>query len=66
MDKDDKKSQSNTEEPRAGEGARSLTTWQRLAEARKALQNEPDAREQLASDPNAYFQRFGVDNTVGG
>jgi len=66
MESDDKKSQANIEEPRAGEGVRSLATWQRLAEARRALQNEPDAREQLASNPAAYFQRFGVDNTAAG
>lgn len=64
MERDDKQEQLKSEEPRAGEGVRSLQTWQRLAEARRNLNAETGAREELASDPAAYFQRFGVDGVA--
>lgn len=63
MDREDKKEQIKDVEPRAGEGVRSLQTWQRLAAARQALSAEPGAHDELANDPAAYFQRFGVDGT---
>lgn len=64
MDREDKKEQIKDSEPRAGEGVRSLQTWQRLAAARQALTSEAGAREELTNDPAAYFQRFGVDGSA--
>lgn len=49
-------------EPKPGEGVRSLETWKKLASARAALATEQGGRQQLASDPAAYFKRFGLED----
>jgi len=48
------------DEPKAGQGVRSLQTWQRLAAAREAVSKDEAARAQLQKDPSAFFQQFGV------
>lgn len=58
MDKDKKSPTQNVEEPKPGEGVRSLETWKKLARARAAMTNEQG--EKGAADPAAYFQRFGL------
>jgi len=53
--KDDKSpGVASKEEPKPGEGVRSLDTWKRLAQARAAQEAE-------GGDPAAYFKRFGIE-----
>lgn len=61
MDREDRSAKDVQSEPRAGEGSRSLHTWQRLAEARRAVSGDEHARADLERDPVAYFQRHGID-----
>jgi hypothetical protein len=65
MDKKQESQKRNVgQEPKPGEGIRSLQTWQKLAAARKALAAE-GGKEQMAQDPSAYLRRFGVEDEAG-
>ena len=54
MDKDKKSPEGAKQEPKPGEGVRSLDTWKKLAQARAAHETE-------GGDPAAYFKRFGIE-----
>jgi hypothetical protein len=57
-------SEKRVQDPKPGEGIRSLQTWQKLSAARKALASE-GGKEQMAKDPAAYLRKFGVEDEVG-
>lgn len=48
-------------EPRPGEGIRNLHAWGRIAAARRALDQDPAARQRLADDPVAFLSEFNID-----
>ena len=54
-------SKKKVSEPKAGEGVRSLSNWQRLATARQAMTTDVDSRTALQADHANYLQQFGVD-----
>ena len=73
MGNDKKESNSKTSKravPEAGTGLRNIDTWKRLAAVRATLSSDSAAREQLETNPSAYFQQLGLselgDTAAGG
>jgi hypothetical protein len=48
------------EEPGVGEGGRSLSNWQKLADARRDLAASDKSRAAMQADPRAFLAGYGI------